>query len=438
LVTMTEKEVENSAHQVFISYAREKDDSTDSKTNRQVVDVICSALESEGITYWIDHQYIDAGDKFSKEIKKAMTKSKVMVLIVSSNADRSDWVDREVHYALNIKLNIIPFCIREPCPEEDLEFLLSNRDWIYSSTTPSETDLNRLIKAVRRHLGKEPKETTKSTERIIVKEQLDPVKEEIEEPGEIPEDVEAVKSKAQRVYKNKKGFWEADYGDGIVMVYIPLGEFIMGSNDYDNEKPSHTVFLDGYWMGKYEVTFDQYDKFCEETNKRKPNDDGWGRGKRAVNNVSWNDAAAYCGWLSKKIGLKFKLPTEAQWEKAARGTDKRTYPWGNQEPNKDLAKFNVDNGKTEPVGSYPRGESPNGILDMAGNVWEWCNDWYAGDYYKNSPDKNPQGPESGTYRVLRGGSWESDAAVIRCANRFKYVPYLRDNDVGFRLCQESR
>ncbi|NIM10894.1 MAG: TIR domain-containing protein, partial [Candidatus Aminicenantes bacterium] len=231
MVTMMEKEAENSGHQVFISYAREKDDSTDSKINRQVVDMICSAFESEGITYWIDHQYIDAGDKFSKEIKKAMTKSKVMVLIVSSKADRSDWVDREVHYALNINLNIIPFCIREPCPEEDLEFLLSNRDWIYSSTTPSETDLNRLIKAVRRHLRKEPEKHADIIEKLT-----EPVKEEIEEPGEMPEDVEAVKLKARRVYKNKKGFWEADYGDGIVMVYIPPGEFTMGSNDYDHEK----------------------------------------------------------------------------------------------------------------------------------------------------------------------------------------------------------
>ncbi len=433
-MTMADKESENMGHQVFISYAREKGDSTDSKFNRQVMDMICSALESEGITYWIDHQYIDAGDKFSREIKKAMTTSKVMILIVSSNADKSDWVDREVHYALNIKLNIIPFCIREPCPEEDLEFLLSNRDWIYSSTTPSKNHLNRLIKAVRRHLPKEPEKPAKS---IKIKEQAEEVKKEIKELEEMPKDVSDVASKGIKVEKNKKGLWEAYYQDGIVMVYIPPGEFTMGSDDYDNEKPPHNVFLDGYWMGKYEVTFDQYDKYCGETNQEEPQDIGWGRGKRPVINVSWHDAAAYCDWLSKKIGLKFKLPTEAQWEKAARGEDGRRYPWGKREPDGKLANFDLSIGKTSPVGSYLQGASPFGMLDMAGNVWEWCADWFNEDYYKNSPHKNPMGPKSGSYRVLRGGGWLNSARYIRCAYRVGYHPSYRLYFVGFRLCQDN-
>jgi formylglycine-generating enzyme required for sulfatase activity len=247
---------------------------------------------------------------------------------------------------------------------------------------------------------------------------------------------------AKKVYKNEKGFREADYGDGIIMVYIPPGEFKMGSNDYENEKPPHTVYLDGYWIGKYEVTFSQYDRYCDETRKEKLDDEGWGIRKCPVINVSWDDANTYCQWLSEKKGLAFKLPTEAQWEKAARGTDNRKYPWGNKEPDKQLANFKLNifvlSKKTTPVGSYPQGASPYGLLDMAGNVWEWCQDWYNKNYYQSSPDKNPNGPKSGTYRVLRGGSWYDGARNLRCAVREYFDPSNRFNYLGFRLCQDDK
>lgn len=272
-----------------------------------------------------------------------------------------------------------------------------------------------------------------------------------------PADVIAVESKAGRkAYKNNKDYWEIDHGDGIIMVYIPAGEFIMGSNDgQDDEKPAHNVYLDGYWMGKYEVTFDQYDKYCKENNQNRPADKEWGRGKRPVIHVSWDDANAYCDWLFKKTGLKFKLPTEAQWEKAARGTDGREYPWGNSPPSGDKFNFadknlwekekwswadkNIDDGYAyaAPVGSYPQGASPYGLLDMAGNVWECCSDWYDYGYYKNAPKNNPTGPEGGTNRVIRGGSWSSVAADFRCADRYNFDPSERNSNLGFRLCQDN-
>jgi formylglycine-generating enzyme required for sulfatase activity len=272
----------------------------------------------------------------------------------------------------------------------------------------------------------------------------------------MPKDVKNVSAKANKVEKNKNGCWEAYYQDGIVMVYIPPGEFMMGQTGeekkwlidqigeedynsyYANETPLHKVYLDGYWISKYEVTFAQYDRYCQEAKIEKAGDEGWGRKNRPVINVSWTEAAAYCEWLSQKTGLKFKLPTEAQWEKAARGNDQRKYPWGIQYPDKNLANFSRNIGKTTPVGSYPAGASPYGLLDMAGNVWEWCDDWYDADYYKNSPPKNPTGPESGSDRVVRGGggSWYVMVRVLHCANRGSNGLSDRYNNLGFRLRQD--
>jgi formylglycine-generating enzyme required for sulfatase activity len=240
------------------------------------------------------------------------------------------------------------------------------------------------------------------------------------------------------------------------MVYIPPGKFTMGSNEYDKEKPPHEVYLDGYRMGKYEVTIKQYMKFVNETKSHYPKwlEEGSQHHiktgshsyyKKFVSDencpivgVSWNDALAYCEWLSNKTGVKFKLPTEAQWEKAARGTDGREYPWGGREPDETLANFGGKIGKTTPVGSYPDGASPYGLLDMAGNVWEWCSDWYGSDYYKNASRENPPGPKSGTGRVLRAGSWDYEAVFLRCSYRFYDNPSYRGSGVGFRLCQDNK
>jgi formylglycine-generating enzyme required for sulfatase activity/uncharacterized caspase-like protein len=220
--------------------------------------------------------------------------------------------------------------------------------------------------------------------------------------------------------------------DGAEMIFIPAGEFIMGSNDgNDNEKPQHTVYLDGYWIYKTEVTVGQYRKFCAAMGHKMPKAPKWGWNEtHPVVNVSWDDAKAYCDWAG------VSLPTEAQWEKAARGTDGRKYPWGNEW---DMSKLQLshrkieDAGGTSSVGSFLAGASPYGALDMEGNVWEWCNDWYGETYYQGAPTRNPSGPVSGQDRVLRGGSWVAvSPGDFRVPFRVRNTPSDRYVGYGFR------
>ncbi|MEK7818030.1 MAG: formylglycine-generating enzyme family protein, partial [Actinomycetota bacterium] len=207
--------------------------------------------------------------------------------------------------------------------------------------------------------------------------------------------------------------------DGMVMVYVPKGVFTMGSSLGDpDELPVHDVYMDAFWIDQNEVTFTMYARFAPARSGRYP-----------VNNVSWEQAEAYCAWVGSR------LPTEAEWEKAARGSEERTYPWGNQLPNGDLVNFadlnsrlnwedtsvNDGYGNVAPVGSYPAGASLYGALDMAGNVAEWVNDWYNETYYSTASLTNPSGPAEGDFRVLRGGSWFSTAAGVRSADRSWYI-----------------
>lgn len=214
------------------------------------------------------------------------------------------------------------------------------------------------------------------------------------------------------------------------MVYVPAGEFIMGSNDGDDsEWPEHKVYLDGYWIYKYEVTVAQYRKFCRATGRKMPDAPRWGwRDDHPIVNVSWDDVTAYAKWAGAR------LPTEAEWEKATRGTDGRRFPWGN-EWDKSRCTYNL--GSPVPVGRYPSGASPYGCMDTSGNVWEWCADWHQADYYKNAARNNPRGPYSGRHRVLRGGSWNNDYYnYFRCAYRNDLVvPGARCDDYGFRCAK---
>jgi eukaryotic-like serine/threonine-protein kinase len=233
--------------------------------------------------------------------------------------------------------------------------------------------------------------------------------------------------------------------DGMVMVYVPEGEFLMGSASSDaqapsDEKPQHTVYLDSFWIDRTEVTNAMYAKCVAAGDCDPPRDTSSSTRSTYYGNtqfanspviyVDWNDASAYCQWVGRR------LPSEAEWEKAARGTDGRIYPWGNQAATCNLANYWVGNtgcvGDTSQVGSYPDGASPYGALDMAGNVLEWANDWYDANYYSISPSANPSGPSSGQYHALRGGAWSSDGWFVRTADRDRNSSDYPYYNFGFR------
>jgi serine/threonine protein kinase len=227
-------------------------------------------------------------------------------------------------------------------------------------------------------------------------------------------------------------------GNYVEFVRVPAGAFVLGSDAnkdlhaQPDELPQGQVELDEFWISKYPVTVTQFTLFTSATNRPAPFDFPQKSGHPVVN-VSWYDALVFCRWASDLTGKQVRLPTEAEWEKAARGTDGRIYPWGDE---LDAARLNCADaniGGTTPVDRFPGGASPYGAWDMAGNVWEWVNDWYKPDYYAERVSKNPQGPETGNYKALRGGAWFSDQYHVRAADRTNFNPENRYDYVGFRL-----
>ncbi len=220
------------------------------------------------------------------------------------------------------------------------------------------------------------------------------------------------------------------------MVLIPAGEFTMGSEDGDkDELPQRQVYLDAFYIAKYEVTNAQYRKFVKATGYREPygwDDKNFNQPNQPVVGVSWEDAAAYCKWAGRR------LPTEAEWEKAARGDGGWIFPWGQDWNKQNANSSSLDKHKTAPVGSYPQGVSSYGVYDMAGNVWEWCADWYVADYYLLGPGRNPPGPSTSDSKVIRGGGWFDSPTQLRTTNRYYSHPMVRYNGIGFRCAKDYK
>lgn len=241
--------------------------------------------------------------------------------------------------------------------------------------------------------------------------------------------------------------------DDMSILYIPKGKFLMGNeNGEKDEKPLHSVYLNEYWIDRFLVTNRMYQKFLTEKGNQTEDGFPWYDSTKAqsrlqqingvwqikkgyedhpVTLVTWSGALAYCQWIGGR------LPSEAEWEKAARGMDTRIFPWGDSEPTCELANFKGCFEDTTKIGSFPKAASYYGLLDMAGNVWEWTADWYAEDYYVKSPALNPKGPEQGILRVMRGGSWANTARYLRATYRSRCKPQDCSINLGFRCVMDK-
>lgn len=396
---------------IFISYAKE---------DKEVAKQIIEGVEKAGYkTWYYERDSLEfPGAPFIELVTEAITQCQAFILVISENSIKSGPVDDEVIFAKQNNKPFIPVLYKITYND----FKSKKPSWVFASRAVNVIDLTsidtasmlqRILNGFQK-LGIQPSSTIK--------------KEETKPSSELP----------------KKIIVE----DEAPMVLIPAGEFLMG-DDYFGDAKVHPVSLDAFYIDKYEVTNAQYKKFMDAKGHEAPafwNDSNYNAPNQPVVGVTWEDAKAYAEWAGKR------LPTEAEWEKAARGGfEGKKFVWGDEWPppkgagnfadetaGKVLGWLRIINGYddgyayTAPVGSF----KPNGygLYDMAGNVWEWCEDQYDPEYYAESPKLNPPGPSSGSACVLRGGSWYSHFRdyYLRVAYRFHYVPSNTLNFVGFR------
>jgi formylglycine-generating enzyme required for sulfatase activity len=429
---------------------------------------------------WLDEEELYPGQDWNMEIEKAVeTADAIIVCLSKGSITKEGYVQRELRTVLDFAdykpegtLYIIPVRL------EECELPRSLRKWQYADYFEGQREraFQRLLVSLKRRadaLGLIVEEIKEEPKKEISAKPftklLDPASLSHPPVGRVSNPTEPVVPKKRQAKSLTYGFWgigllvlilvgfglnylfkntsaaTAKSGaHGETLVYVPKGEFTMGSDNGDSdEKPVHTVYLDAFWIDQFEVTNKQY-KACVDAGTCEPPSSASSSthpnyyGNPEFDNypvlyVNWDKANRYC-----EVWAGGDLPTEAQWEKAARGTDARTYPWGEEI---DCDKANSTGscvGDTSPVGNYESGKSPFNAYDMAGNVWEWVNDYYQSDYYAvlGGSASNPLGPDVGQYRVLRGGSWGDFDNSPRSVFRSRYDPAFNGYNVGFR-CSRS-
>jgi formylglycine-generating enzyme required for sulfatase activity len=396
----------NKVKQVFISHATAADG--------EFAQRLAGDLRRLGVKVWIAPESIRTGESWVKAIERGLRESSHVVIVLTPAALESKWVEKETDVAIarerRGQIEIIPLSVEE-C---EIPLLLSSYHMVFFRQG-YEAGLSRLTRDLG--LSVAPAEPVPAprqvSERVPAPEVVSPTILERREPFE-PE-----------------------------MILIPAGEFLMGSDPqkdkeaYEWEQPQHSVYLPDYSMAKTPVTNAQYAAFLEATDHERP--EHWkgrkppkGKEDHPVVNVSWYDAVAYCNWLTEVTGKSYRLPSEAEWEKGARGTEGWIYPWGNEWDPERCNSREGGPGDTTPVGTYPQGASPYGLLDMAGNVWEWCHS--RNKSYPYNPKDGREDPEASDLRVLRGGSFDDYERDVRCAARSRNAPNGRYRSRGFRVC----
>jgi formylglycine-generating enzyme required for sulfatase activity len=462
---------------VFISYCH---------ADRQFVDMFADRLKASGVNVWIDKWMIKVGDSITDKINEGIGASDWLILVLSRASVKSKWVRQEMNAATirNIEQGKHAFLLPALIEECDIPQLLQDRKYANFKDDPEQAfqELLEVIQpeadSVSARQDSDPKlihippgefrmgvgwtgyEIIALVALLIavvscigayaaipgIREAFTSFGIPSEEANEAPLANTPAPDTPTRIPSTPPP--DASLGDtwsrpsdGMEMVYVPGGTFEMGSTDGDSdEQPVHSVTLDSFWIDRTEVTNAQYARcvangICSPRSKSSsPTRDSYYGDSQydayPVIYVNWSDATTYCEWAGGR------LPTEAQWEYAARGPDGHIYPWGDNLPDDTLVNYNFYVGDTTEVGSYPDGVSWVGALDMAGNVWEWVNDWYDGEYYASSPPKNPRGPGAGDWRMVRGGSWHDDEENVRAAYRLIVHPDDRTGNNGFRCVVE--
>ena len=372
---------------VFISYSRK-----DGEFAHRLAD----DLRTAGYSVWVDISGLRGGQQWVREIDKAVRGCDSFVLVISPDSMASRWVTDETLLARQLEKQIIPIMWRQA----ELPVHLVGTHYV-DFRGAYDVALKDLYEAL-------PKFERASTP--------------------------APTSAAPPAQSTRQPF-EPE------MILIPAGEFLMGSDPSvgkyagPDEQPQHTVYLPAYYLAKTPVTNAQYGAFVQATFLQPKHWEGGkppgGKEDHPVVYVSWHDAIAYCKWLAETTRKPYRLPSEAEWEKGARGMDRRIYPWGNRWDAKRCNTREIGRRDTTPVGAYPDGASPYGLLDMAGNVWEWCSSLYQAYPYDPSDGREDLGAKG--RRVLRGGSWFSRQNLARCAFRDRDGPGGRGDSVGFRV-----
>lgn len=413
-------------YDVFISY---------SSKDQKVVEAMCAYLEQHKIRCFVAYRDIPKGVVWAKAIVEALDESKMMVVVFSEEFNLSDQVDREIELASEDKKPILTFRISDAMFKGAKKYYLKNINWIDAFPHPEKV-FDALLDNVHKLIGQHgsqmpdgPATGLKTRDQDAAAEPLCPCGS-----GKFFKDCHGkAEDGSEKEIKSEdaggKDFVLKVKGVEYPMVFVEGGTFMMGSDDseaYPTEKPVHQVTLNSYCIGKYEVTQELWEAVMGS------NPSHFKGARRPVEQVSWDDCQVFIRKLNSLTGKNFKLPTEAQWEYAARGGKKsRGYKYSGSNTIGDIAWYDGNSGsKTHDVGT----KSPNelGLYDMAGNVWEWCSDW-CGDYSYSS-QTNPSGPSSGSNRVCRGGSWDDNAWVCRFSNRGGSSPVISNYYLGFRLC----
>lgn len=394
---------------IFLSY---------NKRDQPAVRELAEALRARGWTIWLDESNLIPGQSWIEALEIVIKTARCAAVLVGKGG-LSLWQKREVGACLvesdRRGLSVIPVLL-PGADESDVPLFLKELHRVDLRDGLTEEGLGWIEGGITGEKPALPKQESLT---------LRPL------------------GRAEALAENHQPFTEPL--TGIRFLWIPGGRFQMGGDAYRAENPIHWVRVSPFWLGETPVTHQQYGVFLQRTGYREPAywlDERFSAPDQPVGSVTWEDAQAFCGWLSEASGRQISLPSEAQWEFAARGTDGREYPWGNQTPDETRACFGLDAGTGQPVavGSLPGGGGPFGSLDLAGNVWEWCRDAWNQDTYEKRAraDREPLDPvnelqEKEGYRVLRGGGWFHSSQNLRSAHRFNCSAKKWLVDFGFRV-----